>query len=91
MADAERPKPPPTARDPFGTRHSLANVVMIATGLESEPERDLYTVAVYAVKAGALGLLFVGDVLGSIHDEIKLIREGLSRRPPKSVVKAPAV
>ncbi len=88
------PPPPPNAdgskptseRDPFGSRHALANLAMMAVGLEGEPvaERDFYRVAVYGLRIVAHGMLFTGDMLGSILLEARQWRADAARRPPRA-------
>lgn len=65
------------ARDPFGTRHQLSNLAMVAIGLDAAPE------VVLAIRVMALSGLFVGEMLGSIFLEVRQWREQAARRPPK--------
>lgn len=98
MADQKleaAPKPPPTERDPFGMRHSLANLAMMVTGLEGE-EPEPYKLAIFSARIVALGFLFTGDALGSLVAEARQIREHLGairvnseRRPPKPSKQTP--
>ncbi len=65
-------------RDPFGTRHKLANVAMAAMGLEDEGKQTL-------ARAVSFGALFVGDTLGSLLLELRQWRDELNRRPPQKI------
>jgi hypothetical protein len=90
-------RPPPSERDPFGTRHSLANLAMVVFASQQELEAaagenapSSLMLAHQAVRVVALGFLFAGDALGSLVAEARQIREHVAairvnttRRPPK--------
>lgn len=98
MADQQAgvsPTPAPTERDPFGTRHQLANLAMVVAALQFE-EPAPYTLGIHATRVMALGFLFIGDALGSLVSEARQTREHLSairtnttRRGPKPSTKVP--
>lgn len=83
--------PPATPRDPFGTRHKLSNLIMIATALEQEADgTDTgMMVRILAVKVTGYGLLAIADVLGSLVGEVQQWRDWTSRRPPKPAKTTP--
>lgn len=100
MADQDRhvpapATPPPTERDPFGTRHKLANLAMVVAALEFE-EPVPYTLGLHATRVMALGFLFIGDALGSLvaearqtREHISAIRASTARRGPKPTTNTP--
>jgi hypothetical protein len=77
--------PPPTERDPLGTRHKLSNLIMIAQGMEEEAANDPnLQLRIFAVKVTGMGLLAICDVVGSLVTEVRQWRDWSTRRPPKS-------
>lgn len=94
MADQDAAEvAPPSERDPFGTRHKLANLAMVVSALEFE-EPSPYMLGLHATRVLALGFLFVGDTLGSLVAEARQTREHIAalrntRRGPKPSTKTP--
>jgi hypothetical protein len=75
---------PPSERDPFGTRHKLSNLVMVAAGLEDENRNDpQMMVRLLAVRVVGMGTLAICDVLGSLVTEVRQWRDWTVRRPPR--------